>query len=146
MATGIGTIRNASGAGSAGQIPAAQNGGRKETFVEIFDLASADFEGANGDDNLVARIPAGSAITGINVRSSVSLTTSQLSFGTKADADVFGTAKAYGTTANAKVDYLLAAQAGVPLAADTLVYMSVGTANLPGAGTVVVEIETSSRG
>lgn len=146
MATGTGTLRTASGVGASGQIPASQNGGGKKSYIEIFDLAGASFEGAIADINLVAQIPQGEAITGIKVRSSVSLGTSQLKFGTLADDDLFGTAKAYGGTANAEVDFLLAAQAGKPMAALTTIYMGITTANMPGAGTVVVEVETSSRG
>lgn len=146
MATGTGTLRAASGVGANGQIPASQNGGVKTSYIEVFDLAAAAFEGASGDFNLVAQIPQGDAITAIKVRSSVSLTTAQLKFGTLADDDLFGTAKAYGTTANAEVDYLLAAQAGQPLAALTSIYMGITTAALPASGTVVVEVETSTRG
>lgn len=146
MATGFGTIRNASGVGQAGQIPAAQNGGDKRSFIEIFDLADADFEGNNGDNNLCFDIPEGEAITAIKVQSTVSLGTSQLSFGTSAIPAALGAAKAYGTDAEAVVDYLDAAQKGVPMTERTRVYMTIGTANLPGTGKVVVEAETSSRG
>lgn len=147
MATGIGTIRTATGVGASGQIPASQNGGRKKSYIEIFDLADADFEGNIGDDNLVAKIPEGEVITGITVQSSVSLTTSTLSFGTAADPDLYAAARAYGTTANAELKYpVLAAVKGVPLTGLTAVYMAIAAANLPGAGTVVVEIETSARG
>lgn len=147
MATGIGTIRTAAAIGAAGLIHAALNGGVKKSYIEIFDLADTDFKGANGDNNLVALIPGGEVITGIRVQSSVSLGTSTLAFGTAADGDLYAAPLAYGTTANAEVRYpVLAAVKGVPLASHTKVYMLAGTANLPGAGRVVVEIETSSRG
>lgn len=147
MPTGNGTIRTATGAGASGQIPAAQNGGRKKAYIEIFDLADADFENAIGDKNLVAKIPEGETITGITVQSSVSLTTSTLSFGTAADTDLYAAAKAYGATAEAEVKYpVLAAVKGVPLAGLTAIYMAIAVAALPGAGKVVVEIETSARG
>lgn len=147
MATGFGTLRTAAAVGAAGLIGAALNGGHKKSYTEIFDLADADFKGANGDIDLVAQIPQGECITAITVTSSVSLTTSTLSFGTAADPDLYAAALAYGTTANAEKRYpVLAAVKGVPLAALTKVYMGVAAANLPGAGRVVVEIETSSRG
>ncbi len=146
MATGHGILRTAAALGAAGLLHAAVDGGRKKTYIERFDLAAADFEGDNGDFNLCFDIPEGEALTAIRVRSSVSLTTAQLKFGTLADDDLLGTAKAYGTTANAVVDYLLAAQAGVPLAQRTRVFMGITTANLPGTGTIVVECETSARG
>lgn len=146
MATGFGTLRTATGVGQAGQIPAPQNGGRKKAYIEIFDLADTDFEGNNGDNNLCFDVPEGEAPLSLKVQSSVSLGTSQLKFGTLADDDLLATAKAYGTSANAVIEYLLAAQKGVPMAARTRVYMGVSNANLPSSGTVVVELETSTRG
>lgn len=147
MATGFGTLRTAAGVGASGLIHAALNGGVKKSYTERFDLASADFEGANGDMNLVAKIPEGEVITGITVQSSVSLTTSTLSFGTAVDPDLYAAAKAYGTTVNAEVKYpVLAAVKGVPLDGLTAIYMAIAAANLPAAGIVVVEIETSTRG
>lgn len=146
MATGFGTLRNAAGLGASGLMHAAQNGGVKKTYIEIFDLADADIAKNSGDFDLCFEIPEGEAPLSLKVQSSVSLTTSQLKFGTLADDDLLGTAKAYGTTANAVVEYLLAAVKGVPLAARTKVYMGITTANLPGTGIVVVELETSARG
>lgn len=130
------------------KIPGAFNGGNVASFIERFDLAQANVLKNIGQNNLVAAIPADHAITSIKVSSSVSLTTSQLKFGTAADDDLFGTAKAYGTTADAVVEYLLTSQRGVLLtgAPDTEVLMGIATANLPGAGIIVVEIETVTTG
>lgn len=146
MATGFGTLRTAAAVGALGLMAAAQNGGRKKTYIEIFDLADADFEGANGDFNLCFDIPEGEAPLSLKAQSSVSLTTSQLKFGTTADDDLLGPAKAYGTTANAVVEYLPATMKGKPLAARTRVYMGITTANMPASGILVVELETSARG
>lgn len=146
MAIGHGTLRTAAAIGALGLMAAAQNGGRKKTYIEIFDLADADFDGVSGDFNLCFDIPEGEAPLSLKVQSSVSLTTAQLKFGTLADDDLLGTAKAYGTTANAVVEYLLATMKGKPLAAKTRIYMGITTANMPASGTVVVELETSARG
>lgn len=130
------------------KIPGAFNGGDKKTFVERFDLSLAAVLKNIGQNNLVASIPKDHAILSIKVSSTVSLTTSQLKFGTAADDDLYGTAKAYGTTADAVVEYLLTSQRGVLLTGDpdTDVLMGITTANLPGAGIIVVEIETVTTG
>ena len=141
MATGHGTLRTAAALGALGLMHATQNGGVKKAYIEIFNLADADIAKASGDFDLCFDIPEGEAPLSLTVQSSVSLTTSQLKFGTLADDDLLGTAKAYGV-----VEYLLATMKGKPLAERTRVYMGITTANLPGAGTIVVELETSARG
>lgn len=146
MPTGNGSIRALTGLGRAGLMPAPLNGGRKETFIERFDLADAAVQRLINDDNLVCELPEGVAITSIKVSSTVSLTTSQLRFGTKASAALYGAAKAYGTTAEAVVEYLNTAQRGVPLPARVRLFMGILSANLPISGTIVVEVETSARG
>lgn len=128
------------------KIPGAVNGGERRSFTAIFDLADAGSNFASGQICYIARIPQGHAMQAIRVRSTVSLTTSTLKFGTAADDDAFGTAAAYGTTAEAEKEYLLTAKKGVILDADTVIRMTIGTANLPASGTVVVEIITSARG
>lgn len=141
---GYGSYRAA--ATGASLMPAAINGGGRQAFVEVFDLSQSAVLKTSGTNNLVAKIPAGHVLLSINVRSTVSLTTSTLAFGTAASAAVFGTAAAYGTTAEVTKEYLLTAQKGVELAADTEILMTSGSANLPSTGIVVVEIETSARG
>lgn len=146
MPTGNGLIRGLNGRGRNGLMPAPQNGGRKEVFIERFDLADAATLKTTSDDNLVCDLPEGVAILSIKVSSTVSLTTSQLRFGTKASPALYGAAKAYGTTAEAVVEYLNTSVRGVPLTAAARVFMGITTTNLPSSGTIVVEIETSARG
>jgi hypothetical protein len=146
MPTGNGSIRALNGLGRAGLMPAPQNGGRKETFIERFDLADAAVQRLINDDNLVCDLPEGVAILSIKVSSTVSLTTSQLRFGTKSSPALYGAAKAYGTTAEAVIEYLNTAQRGVPLAARVRLFMGILSANLPSSGIIVVEVETSARG
>ncbi len=146
MATGFGTLRTAAALGAAGLMAASQDGGRVKTYIEIFDLADADIAKTAGDFNLCFDIPEGEAPLSLTVASSVSLTTSQLKFGSEADDDLLGAAKAYGTTANAVVEYLLASKMGVPLEERTRLLMGITSANLPSTGIVVVKLETSARG
>jgi hypothetical protein len=130
------------------KIPGAVNGGNTCKFVERFDLSLANVLKNIGQNNLVAEIPDGHAIMSIKVSSSVSLTTSQLSFGTAASSAFFGALKAYGTTAEVIVEYLPVARRGVLLTTEpeTAVLMTIGAANLPATGTIVVEIETVTTG
>jgi hypothetical protein len=146
MATGFGTLRTAAALGALGLMHASQNGGCKKAYVEIFDLADADMAKANGDFNLCFEIPEGEAPLSLKVQSTVSLGTSQLKFGTIDNDDLMATSKAYGTTAEAVVEYLLASVKGVPLTERTRVYMGITAANLPSTGKIVVELETSARG
>lgn len=146
MATGFGLLRTAAGLGAAGLLPAAVDGGRMKTYIERFDLADADMAKANGDFNLCFDIPEGEAPLSLNVMSTVSLTTSQLRFGTKTTADLLGAAKAYGTTPEVTVEFLRASVKGVPLTGLTRVFMGITTANLPATGIIVVELETSAAG
>jgi hypothetical protein len=146
---GYGTYRTGAVDGTQptpNKIPGAVEGGPRRSFTELFDLSKANVDGDSGDVNFVARIPEGHAMQAIKVRSTVSLTTSTLAFGTKADDDAFGTAAAYGTTAEAEKEYLLTAKKGVILDADTDILMKIGTADLPATGVIAVEVITSARG
>lgn len=128
------------------KIPGVFNGGNVASFLEQYDLATAGLVLTAGTAYAIAKIPAGHALLDIDVQSSVSLTTTQLEFGTEADPNAYGTAKAYGTTANAKVNYTLAAMKGHVFTEDTLLIMTSSVADLPGAGIVNVEVRTAARG
>lgn len=128
------------------KIPGHVNGGNVCKFVERFDLSLSNVLKNAGQNDVVCSIPENHAVLSIKVSSSVSLTTSQLKFGTAADDDFFGTAKAYGTTAEAVVEYLLTAQRGAILSEATQLLMGITTANLPSSGIIVVEVETVTTG
>lgn len=148
MANGYGNFRTGASDGTLpvpARIPGPVNGGKQDQYVEKFDLSKANVQKVATNRNLVAKIPAGHRLLSIKVRSSVSLTTSQLSFGDGTTADKFGAAAAYGTTAGATIEYLKVAELGEPLAAETAIWMSITTADLPGAGIVAVIIETAPR-
>lgn len=131
---------------SPSKIPGQVEGGPRRSFTEIFDLSKTNVSKTAGQSNLVARVPAGHAMQSILVRSTVSLTTSTLAFGTASDPDAFGVAAAYGTTAEVEKEYLLTAKKGVILDEHTDIFMTSGTANLPATGIVVADIITSARG
>jgi hypothetical protein len=149
MANGYGNFRSGSSADGtivgAKKIPGAINGAKKRVFVEKFDLSKATVAKVVADKLLVANIPAGHAILSINVRSTVSLTTSTLAFGDGTTANKFGTAAVYGTTPEVDKEYLKTSEKGEPLAADTNLWATIAVADLPGAGIVVVEVETAAR-
>lgn len=128
------------------KIPGAVNGGERRSFTARFDLADSASNFASGQKCFCSTIPQGHALQAIRVRSTVSLTTSTLKFGTAASDALYGSAAAYGTTPDVEKEYLLTAQKGLILGADANILMTIGTANLPASGTVVVEIITSARG
>lgn len=131
---------------SPGKIPGAFNNGSKKTFVERFDLSKANVLKNIAQNNLVANIPAGHAPLSIKVSSSVSLTTSTLAFGTVASPASWGPAKAYGVTPDVVTEYLLTTKRAELQANGTDILMTIGAANFPGAGTIIVEIETVTTG
>jgi hypothetical protein len=123
-----------------------QNAGQR-TFRATLDLSNAAVKRVVADTNVLARIPPGCVIQKIEVVSSVSLTTSQLSFGIAGAATKYGAAKAYGTTVDALVTWQVAtAMDNDPLTTPEDILMTIGTADLPASGIVVVIISVSARG
>lgn len=146
---GYGTIRNPvenPASPAAAKMAGVYDGNNVRNHLEIFDLADADFDGDADESNLVCKLPAGTMLKSIIVASSVSLTTSQLSFGDADDPDRFGAAAAYGTTAGVREEYLDVASIGTVIAEETALYMTATEANLPASGTIAVQVETVSRG
>lgn len=131
---------------SPGKIPGAFNNGSKKVFVEKFDLSKANVLKTAGAGNYVAKIPEGHAIMSIKVSSSVSLTTSTLSFGSATVETAVTPAKAYGTTAEAVIEYVTTAQRAALRSTGIDLYMFGQVATLPGVGIIVVEIETVTTG
>ncbi len=110
---------------------------------------TTNFKGASGDTDIIARLPPGAAIMDISVVSSVSLTTSQLAFGITGATTKFGAAKAYGTTANAKIVWNAATTMDDAAGTGPVdVLMTVSTADLPttASARVVIDIIYSARG
>src|SRR3546814_15034522 len=77
-------------------------------FRQVLDLSDAAVAKVDGDFNALFVKPRGTIVAKTEVISSVSLTTSQLSFGTEAVPAKYGALKAYGTTVNAIVPWAVA--------------------------------------
>lgn len=144
MAQGLSNIMKKLTTGK--QVEGTVHNAKARQFRAVLDLANADVKGASGDTNLITRLPVGVVVDHIRVVSSVSLTTSTLAFGTAASASKYGAAAAYGTTPNAAQDYFAATvMDDEPLTATEDVVMTIGTANLPSSGIVIVDVFVTAR-
>jgi len=118
---------------------------RPRIFRAVFDLASANVAKNNGDSNVICVLPEGYAFRSLSFTSSVSLGTSTISVGI-AGATAKYKAAAVFTAVDTPTGYALAsAKAQAPLAAKEEVIFTIGAANLPGAGTLVIELEAIGR-
>ncbi len=135
--------------GAIQQLPAGLvAGGRSRKWIEQITLAAQ----ANGAVIAVARVPCPCAITGIRVMSSVSLGSATLEFGDANNAALYAAAATFTSTTT---EQLPAATPGVGAVLNSGydgvtgvggkayedVLMTVGTAALPGAGTLTVIVE-----
>lgn len=149
MAFGYGNFRTGAIDGSlpvAAKIPGAVAGGNVCCFTEVFDLSKSNVLKTAGTANVVAGKPSGHILLGIEIVSSVSLTTSQLAFGTAATPAKYGAAAAYGTTPNVRKTWDVAtAENAISDSAEQII-MTSSTADLPAAGIVVVRMYTAARG
>ena len=121
-------------------------GGRDFRFRAVINLATINGGSAvtTADQIQVATIPAGYILDKCEMISSVSLTTSVIAIGTSSTHGSNGQlrpAAAYGTTPEVLSSTSTAAQkAAGALTADTPIWLTLATANLPTSGTVVVDI------
>lgn len=130
----------------AGKLDGRVVGSRVRTNRSVLDLALATTKGANGDNNLLGRFPRGARPIGFNVNSTVDLgAAATIAIGTLADAVKYKAAAVHRTP-DAPVIYMKAGvQDDAPLADYEDYYLTVGAANLPGAGIIVVDAFYSSR-
>lgn len=133
--------------GAVQTLPDVRVGGKLRVFTEVVTLASQVFT----NSIMIARIPYGSELYAINVSVSATLATSTLSFGDANSATRYGAATTY-TTANTKTDALNVAGRGIPITtcydntgvastAYTDLLATIGVANLPASGTLVIVTE-----
>jgi len=121
-------------------------GGRVFRFRAIINLATINGGSAvtTSDQIQVATIPAGYVLDAVEMISSVSLTTSSIAIGTSSTHASNGQlrpAAAYGTTAEVLVRTSTAAlKDDGQLAADTPIWLTLASANLPTTGIVVVDV------
>lgn len=149
MAQGFGKYRTGALDGSLPSpklIPGNVNDAPMRIFTEVFDLSLAAVKKTSGDNNVLFKVPKGFVPASLRVSSSVSLTTSQLSFGISGTTNKYGAAAAYGTTADVVKEYLPTSKRGIEVTADETWLMTIGTADLPGTGTVVVELIGATKG
>lgn len=130
-----------------GQVNGSVHNAKSRQFRAILDLSSADVKGAIGDTNKITRLPVGVVVDHIRVVSSVSLTTSTLAFGTASAANKFGAAAVYGTTAKEAKNWFEPTVMDDPvLTKGEDVIMTIGAANLPATGLIVVDVFVTARG
>ena len=121
-------------------------GGRVFRFRAIINLATINGGSAvtTADQIQVATVPAGYILDKCELISSVSLTTSWIAIGTSSTHGSNGQlrpAAAYGTTPEVlSASSLTTTKASGPLTADTPIWLTLNTANLPTSGTVVVDV------
>lgn len=116
-------------------------------YRAVLDLSLTAVAKVSGDNNIVARLPPSVVIDHVRVVSSVSLTTSQLSFGIAGSTAKYGALKAYGTVAKTPVDWFEpTVMDDAPATAVEDILMTIGTADLPAAGIVIVDIFVTARG
>ena len=145
MAQGKSNIMAAITAGAA--ISGAIHQVNSMQFRAVLDLASADVAKASGDTNLITRLPAGVVVDHIRVVSSVSTTTATLAFGVAGAATKYGAATAYGTTAKAAKDWFEPTAMLLPVSNEPQdILMTIGAADLPSSGTVVIDVFVTARG
>lgn len=98
---------------------------------------------ATADNILLAQIPAGSAFAFGVLTASATLGTSVVAIGTSQTHGTNGQLRAAGTFTAANTPTMFGLAAAVSedaLAADTNIYLTIATAALPGAGTLVVDL------
>jgi hypothetical protein len=110
--------------------------------------ASITLAGQTTADNiLLAIVPAGNVYSIGFITASVSLGASVIAIGTSKVHGTNGQLRAAGTFTAVETPTpfgLSAALAGAALLADTPIYLTIATANLPGAGTLVVDLNISN--
>lgn len=121
-------------------------GGRDFRFRAVINLATINGGSAvtTSDQIQLMTIPAGYVMDKCEMISSVSLTTSVIAIGTSSTHASNGQlrpAAAYGTTAEVlSASSTTAQKAAAANTADTPIWLTLATANLPTSGTVVVDV------
>lgn len=116
-------------------------GGRLRRYRASFTLASQPF-GA-GNELIVAKIPAGQAFAFATIATDTTTATATLALGNASSSTKYSAAAAYtSTNAPAVVGNVAAINAGAYSAEETIL-CTIGTANLPASGNLVIDIYTS---
>jgi hypothetical protein len=129
------------GSAPQAQPDSAVVGGKVRRLRASFNLAAQ----ANGDTLTLGKLPAGASFLMGLITSSVSLATSTLAIGVAGTAGKYRAAAVH-TAADAPTPFGVAAtKDDAPLAADETLIATIGTAALPGAGQLVIDILYTTR-
>lgn len=121
------------------------HGAKLRRYRATLDLALATVKKANGDTNVLCRLPKGEAFAYGVITVSATLATSTVAIGTAATAAKYKAAAVH-TTADAPALFGKASAIDdAPLADHEDVIMTIAVADLPAAGIIVVDIFTSGR-
>lgn len=113
-------------------------GAKERRIRATFDLADATF--ASGDTLVIGELPEGACFAGGMIDSSVSLGSSTLAIGVSGSTAKYRAAATFTATDTPTAFGKASAMAQAPLAATETVFATVGTADLPAAGTLVISI------
>jgi hypothetical protein len=120
-------------------------GGKLRRRRAVLDLSLAAVAKVNGDTNVLTRIPRGEVFAFGMLTSSVTLATSTVSIGNAGTAAKYRAAAVF-TAVDTPTPFGKATAADdLPLTDYEDVILTIATADLPGAGIVVVDIYTSGR-
>jgi hypothetical protein len=130
--------------------PAAKTDGRLEgarmrSYRAVLDLSQATVAKNNGDTNVLCRLPRGQRVIKGIITSSVSLATATVAIGNAGTPGKYRAAAVFTATDTPTAFGVATSLDDAPLTAFEDVIMTIGTAALPGAGIVVIELLTSGR-
>jgi hypothetical protein len=129
----------------AGKSDARVAGARVRTHRATLDLSLAAVAKVNGDTNVLARIPRGHRVIGGIINSTVTLGSSTVAIGISGTAAKYKAAAVFTATDTPTLFGKAGAQDDPPLTDYEDVLLTVGAADLPGTGIVVIDILTSGR-
>lgn len=109
---------------------------KRRSTTEIFTLAGQ----ANGDLLFLGVLPIGAVLEGVEFNTDTSLGTATLSVGSEASPAKYAAAATLTATDTPTLRAKASAQAQAPLTAPEEVWATIGTAALPGSGTLVIAL------
>ena len=118
---------------------------RHRIIRAVFDLSQSTVAKVNGDTNSCGVIPRGHRFQSISVTSSVSLGSSTIAFGYAGSAAAFKSAAVFTAVDTPTGFGPAAARAADPFTSDTEVLMTIGAADLPSSGIIVIDISYTGR-
>lgn len=110
-----------------------------------FDLSDARVAKASGDTNYIGTIPKGHRFAGVRLTTSVTLGAATVAIGIAGNPTFIRDAAVLTTVDQPTLVAKAAAMGADPVTDDTEVFMTIGAAALPGAGTVVAELFYTGR-